>query len=71
MRGLAMKRKYLGDWRKSRGMTQEQLAQAVHITTRTIANYEKDPKNLYHASYANVLKIAEVLNIHPDQLEIK
>ncbi|KAA9301738.1 MULTISPECIES: helix-turn-helix domain-containing protein [Aerococcus] len=66
-----MERKHLEDWRKSKGLTQEQLAQAVRITTRTIANYEKDPRNLCHASYANVLRIAEVLNIHPDQLEIK
>lgn len=59
-----MTEKYtLRQWRDIRGFTQEQLARQVGVTSRTIANYEKDVEQFGNASYVTVQKIVDVLDI--------
>lgn len=64
-----MKEKYtLEQWRKLRGLSQEELAIKVGVSSRTIVNYEKDVQNLRNASYYKVQKIADVLGIKLSQI---
>lgn len=51
--------------RKSRGLTQEALAQAIGITRSVIANYEKDRLRIYDDMLA---RIALALSVSTDQL---
>lgn len=53
----------LKQWRNLRGLTQEELGFKAGLTSRSIANYEKDVENLRNAKYSKIKKIAEVLNI--------
>lgn len=59
-----MTEKYtLKQWRNLRGLSQEDLARKVDVTSRTIGNYEKDVEQLGSASYITVQKIADALEI--------
>ncbi|MFB5068318.1 MAG: helix-turn-helix transcriptional regulator [Aerococcus sanguinicola] len=62
-----MEKYTLAQWRKLRGMSQEELAFRVGVTARTIANYEKDVTNFGKASYDTVQKLADVLDIKLSQ----
>ncbi len=58
----------LEQWRKLRGLSQEELAKKVNLSTRTIWNYENDNNKLRSASYSTIAKIAEVLSIKTQQI---
>ena len=53
----------LKELRARRNYSQEDLARRAKLTTRTISNYESDVNNLRNASYANIKKIAEALEV--------
>jgi len=53
----------LRQWRNIRGLSQEELAERVGVTARTIVSYEKNTANLGNARYITVQKIADELNI--------
>lgn len=60
-----MTEKYtLKQWRNLRGLSQEDLARKVGVTSRTIANYEKDVEQFGNASYQIVQKIVDALDIN-------
>ncbi|MBF1724473.1 MAG: helix-turn-helix transcriptional regulator [Streptococcus sp.] len=54
--------------RRFRGMTQEDLAKATGITSRTIMSYENDVKKLRKASYDKIDKLANALSISVDDI---
>ncbi|WP_459904769.1 helix-turn-helix domain-containing protein [Enterococcus thailandicus] len=56
------------DLRRAKRMTQKSLAERTGITERTIVTYEMDVKNLRKASYENVEKIADALDVRIDQI---
>lgn len=49
--------------RRFRGMTQEELAKATGITSRTILSYENDVEKLRKASYDTIDKLANALSV--------
>lgn len=53
----------LKQWRNIRGLSQEELAERVGVTSRTILSYEKDVNKLGNASYITVQRIADTLQI--------
>ena len=57
--------KKIKEYRKNKGLTQEQLAEAVGIDTVTVSKIEIG--NNYPTS-ANLTKIAEILSVHPRDL---
>lgn len=54
--------------RRFRGMTQEELAKATGITSRTIMSYENDVEKLRKASYDTIDKLANALNVSVDDI---
>ena len=58
----------LAQWRRLRGLSQDELAAMVGITSRTIANYEKDVSNLGKASYEVVQRLAGALDVKLSQI---
>lgn len=58
----------LEQWRKIRGLSQEELAKKSDVSVRTIWNYESDIKKLRNASYSTIAKIAKVLDIKTAQI---
>lgn len=56
------------DLRRAKRMTQKNLADRTGITERTIVTYEMDVRNLRKASYENVEKIADALDVSIDQI---
>lgn len=58
----------LYDLRRSKRMTQKQLAERTGLTERTIVTYELDVKNLRKAKYETVEAIAETLGVSIDQI---
>lgn len=62
--GIDMPQKFtLRQWRNIRGLSQEELAERVGVTARTIVSYEKNAENLGNARYITVQKIADELDI--------
>ena len=51
----------LKNMRKSRGMTQAQLAEKSHIDIRMIQHYEQGSKTINHARVVTVLQLADAL----------
>lgn len=65
-----MEEKYkLSKWRRIKGFSQEDLAEEVKVSTKTISRYENE--GFKSASFPTVLKIVDALDITLDQLEIK
>lgn len=58
----------LEQWRKIRGLSQEELAKEVGISSKSIWNYESNIENLRGASYDTVHKIAQSLGIRTNQI---
>lgn len=58
----------LEQWRKLRGLSQEELAEKAGVSARSIWNYENNPENLLSASYENVRKISLALDIRTNQI---
>lgn len=49
-------------------MSQEQLAQAAGLSTRSIGFYEADVKNLRNAKYPTLENIAKALGVSVDDI---
>lgn len=58
----------LAQWRKLRGLSQEEMAKKVNVSTRTIWSYENDINNLRNASYNTISLIANALEIRTWQI---
>ena len=58
----------LYDLRRMRRLTQKDLAEKTGITERTIITYETSVDNLRKASYENVEKIANAVEVSIDQI---
>lgn len=54
--------------RRFRGITQEDLADRVGVTTETIGHYENKEGRLAKASYETLKKIAEVLEVQIEDI---
>lgn len=57
--------KRLIEWRKKRGLTQDELASKVNTTKGTISNYENGHSTPPHET---LVSIADVLNVSTDYL---
>ncbi len=58
----------LKQWRNLRDLSQKELANEANVTERSIANYEKDVKNLQNAKYATVKRFADALDVKVDNI---
>lgn len=65
-----MKTENLKVHRARKNMSQQQLAEAVGVTQVAISRYEKEPATIQNASYKRVMKIAEVLDVEPNKIEM-
>ena len=63
-----MEKYSLAQWRKLRGMSQEQLAVMAGVSARSIINYEGSEKALSNASYKTVQALADCLGIKISQI---
>lgn len=54
--------------RSIRGLTQEQLAKLANVSTRTIANYERDVTSFQNADYIVVYNIAKALGVRTSDI---
>lgn len=54
--------------RARKDISQEELANLAGLTARTIYNYEKDVNNLRNASYSNIKKIADALDVKVEEI---
>ena len=54
--------------RVNAGLTQEQLASKVGVSSRTISTYEKDLKKLGDAKYSTLRKIADICGCKVDNI---
>lgn len=54
--------------RARKDISQEELAKLTGLTARTIFNYEKDISNLRNASYSNIAKLADALDVEVDEI---
>ena len=57
--------KKIKEYRKRKGLTQEQLAEAIEIDTVTVSKIETG-KN--YPTSTNLTKIADILSVHPKDL---
>lgn len=60
--------KYLKEQRDKMGYTQAEVAKLCGFTTRQYAKYEYEPESLYKASFFNVARVCQVLDIDIDAL---
>ena len=60
-------RQTIKKWRRSRWLTQAELAEKVGVTHWTISNWEKGIKP---PSLRNMRRLAEALGITPEQIEL-
>lgn len=65
---MIVQKSTLYDLRRAKRMTQKDLAEKTGITERTIITYETDVRNLRKASYENVERIANALEVKIDQI---
>lgn len=63
-----MTKRSLKEIRKSRQLTQEELAFQTGISIRTIARYEKDVTMLRRAKYETLSMIAAILEVSVDDI---
>lgn len=59
----------LKHWRQLRNLTQAELAEKVRISPKTIYAYETDLSALKKASFENIERIAQALEISIDQIK--
>ena len=62
-------KKTLKEWRNERGMSQEELARKLDVSTWSIARYESE--GFKSARFETVIKILKELDIELNQIEIK
>lgn len=55
----------LKEFRKDRGLTQQKMAEMLHISRASYAQYEV---GIYEPSLETLLKISEILNVSVDDL---
>ena len=55
-------------YRHVKNMTREALSRATGIKTGTIKHWEDGTVELENASYINVIKVANALEVEPDKL---
>lgn len=55
-------------YRHVNNMTREALSRATGIKTGTIKHWEDGTVALENASYINVIKVADALEVYPEQL---
>lgn len=60
---LDQKQFTLKQLRRLSGMSQEELGEAVGLTSRTIGTYENDLDSLKNVSYAKLQEIAKALDV--------
>ena len=65
---LDQKQFTLKQLRNLSGMSQEDLGEAVGLSSRTIGTYEKDVISLRNASYAKLQEIAKALDVSVDNI---
>ena len=63
-----MKKKSLTFYRTQRGLTIEELAKKVGVSTRSIRYYEEDKEYIRNAKVKSVLKLCKVLRVTIDDL---
>lgn len=61
-------KKTLRQIRREKDITQEELSRLTGITTRSITTYENDIKALRSASYDNLSKMADALEVAVDDI---
>ena len=62
-------KKTLKEWRNERGMSQEELARKLKVSTWSVGRYESE--GFKSAKFETVVNIAKELGVELDQLEIK
>ena len=62
-------KKTLKEWRNERGMSQEDLARKLDVSTWSVVRYESE--GFKSAKFGTVMKILKELDIKLNQLEIK
>ena len=65
---LDQKQFTLKQLRNLSGMSQEELGEAVGLSSRTIGTYEKDVNSLKKVSYAKLQEIAKALDVSVDNI---
>lgn len=65
---LDQKQFTLKQLRRLSGMSQEELGEAVGLTSRTIGTYENDLDSLKNVSYAKLQEIAKALDVSVDDI---
>ncbi len=62
-------KKTLKEWRNERGMSQEELARRLDVSTWTVGRYESG--GLKNAKFETVINITKVLDVDLDNLIIE
>ena len=66
-----MTEKYtLKQWRGIKGWSQNELADAAGLTTRTIYDYESGATSLVNAKHGNVKQLAKALGIKVEDIDM-
>lgn len=64
-----MDRQYsIRELRARKNISQAELAELTGLTARTIYVYEKDVANLRNASYSNIKKLADALDVELEEI---
>ncbi len=64
-----MDRQYsIRELRARKNISQAELAELTGLTARTIYVYEKDATNLRNASYSNIKKLADALDVELEEI---
>lgn len=56
--------------RKMRGWSQASLGQRVGVSQYTVSRWEQDPAYLMDAAYKYIVKLAQVLDVTIDQIDM-
>ena len=61
--------KTLKEWRNERGMSQEELARRLNVSTWTVGRYESE--GFKNAKFETVINITEVLDVKLEDLIVE
>lgn len=62
-------KKTLKEWRNERGLSQEELARRLNVSTWTVSRYESE--GFKNAKFETVINITKVLDVELDNLIIE
>ncbi len=62
-------KKTLKEWRNERGMSQEELARRLNVSTWTVGRYESE--GFKNAKFETVINITEVLDVKLEDLIVE